>query len=302
MKNAGVSFSEKIRNQAKQAKLNPDFMRNRYVNERILARFALSKWVDHFCVKGGMLVPLWNDGDIFRPTADIDFNGIDEGTSDDVEKMLHDIADMKPVSQGGTLPYDDGIEIIKDSIKPVYSKHEEEGGKFGAEVMLGKSRIPLRVDVGFGNPVIPALQESEYPCLFENDKKTPLPRPKFKHYPPETTLAEKLHATTQFGLFNSRIRDYYDMYVLLSRDDIETEVLAEAIERSFEKFGREVEWPLEALSDEFVSMNAGKWKKWNADTSLRDDVPEFSDVVSFIRDKFEPAVLLAIGEGPAPKM
>ncbi len=288
------SYKTKLKQIARERGVSMDFMMTRFVNECLIRRMASCDWGEKFCVKGGMLLPVWNDGEMFRHTADIDLNGARDGSLADLVTMVEDLADMQSETDGGTLPFLDGISIQKDSIIRKYEKHEgEEGGKVEFDVIVGKTRVRARIDVGFGNPVTPGLRTSEYPCLFRDDKKNPLPMPVIHHYPAETALAEKLHAVAQFGSYNTRIRDFYDMYVLLSRFEFQDEVLGEAIRRSFDNFGREIPDSFEGLSDEFAAEKSQIWKKFNAQTNLKTDTPEFQDVVRYIRSGFEGALLYA---------
>lgn len=290
MRNVAASIKEKLKQQARAQRVTMDFMLIRYANERLLGRLAASRWADDYCLKGGMLLPAWNDGEMFRPTADIDLNGLVDGNLSQFREMVLGLCDMTADELG----YDDGIEFQSETVD---EKYQREGGSDGGKIVLSArlhtSRIPVRIDVSFGNPVTPSVVHGEYPCLFRADKKAPLPQPLIHMYPPETTVAEKLHALASFGEFNTRTRDYYDLHVLLNKFEFSDEVLAEAFQRTFAKQERDLPEDLPALSDEYAQANAGVWKTFNANTNLRDDIPDFQDVIRGIRDRLQAPLELS---------
>ncbi|EPX84044.1 nucleotidyl transferase AbiEii/AbiGii toxin family protein [Salipiger mucosus] len=290
MKNIGASIKDKLKQQARQQRVTMDFMMIRYANERLLGRLAASRWADDYCLKGGMLLPAWNDGDMFRPTADIDINGLNDGDLAGFKEMVLALSQMTPDDLG----YDDGIDFLTETVADTYQREGgADGGKIEMKAKLHTSPIPVRIDVSFGNPVTPSVDHGDYPCLFRADKKTPLPMPKIHMYPPETAVSEKLHALASFGSFNTRIRDYYDLHILFEKFDFSDDMLAEAFQKTFAKQERDLPDDLPALSEEYAEENRGKWAKFNESTNLRDAVPDFHDVVTTIRDRLTTPLDLA---------
>ena len=94
---------------------------------------------------------------------------------------------------------------------------------------LAKARCKTQIDVGFGDAVTPAPVDSVYPVLLDD-----LPAPRLRAYPTYTVIAEKLHAIAQLGMTNSRLKDYFDLSVLLERETLDTDLLAQAIKATFE--------------------------------------------------------------------
>jgi hypothetical protein len=289
--NMGESVTARLKAQAKEQLLPVDFLRVRYMNERLMGRWALSEWRDKLALKGGMMIPVWSDGDMFRHTADIDMGCLVEASGSDLLQMVRDLAAMKPESQGGTLPYDDGLIIDPASVKP---KREVEGAvnaiKVTYEATLHTARMKGTIDITSKTPVVPGYSVAEYPCLFRGHKKLPMPAPEVTMYPPETTIAEKFHAMAQFGSLNERIKDYYDMFVLLRRFEFDDDVLATALQKTFEKQGRAIPNEFAALSDEFVREKESAWREFNATTSLRDDIPPFGEIVKAISEGYGEAL------------
>ena len=297
MNNIGESIKTKIKNLAREQKLSVDFVQKRYVNERLLGRLQYTKWADKFCLKGGMMIPVLNQGDMYRPTTDIDFNGVGTGDISVLKEMIKDIFELKPISEGGTLPYDDGLVFLEDTVS--VSKEREgiiPGGKIEFDVKLSTSRIKMRVDVGFGNPVIPSMEKSNYPSMLSNDKKNPLPQPKVLMYSPYSMVAEKFHAIVQFGLYNTRIRDYYDLYFLTTHMDLDSKITSKAINETFKKQERILPEHIEGLSDEFAKENEKQWKRYISNSDLSLEVPSLIEVINTIRNKLEPAINLSLVE------
>jgi predicted alpha/beta hydrolase len=151
----------------------------------------------------------------------------------------------------------------------------------------------MRVDVGFGNPVIPKMDTNQYPSMLSNDKKNPLPEPKVLMYSPYSMMAEKLHAIAQFGIYNTRIRDYYDLYFLSTNMELEQNTLAEAIIETFEKQERELPENISGLSDEFVKEKKQDWERYSKNKELSLKVPELGKVIEEIKKTIIPALDLA---------
>ncbi len=297
MRNVGASIKAKLKAQAKEKKISMHFMLIRYANERLLGRLELSKWSDRFCLKGGMLLPAFNEGEMFRPTSDMDLNGLEDGDLDTLIEMVRELAAMKPKSQGGNMDFDDGLVILEETIQPRHEVEDgAEGGKIEFVAMLDTSRIQMRIDVGFNKPITPGVNKGEYPSLLHDDKKSPMPRPQIKMYPPETMVAEKMHAIAQYGMFNTRIRDYYDLYTLLDRFDFEDEILSEALAKTFAKQGRDIplEWP--GLSPQYAEENESRWVQFNSNTTLKIDMPSLAIVVDRIRGDLDRALGIALNE------
>jgi len=160
---------------------------------------------------------------------------------------------------------------------------------------LGKIRIPLQVDIGFGDAVTPEAQQEEFPTLLD------FPAPILLTYPRETAIAEKFEAIVNLGLTNSRMKDYYDIWLLSQQFDFDGANLVRAIEATFRR--RRAVLPNElpiGLSIEFVS-DAGKLSQWDAFVRRsRLDTKEINleTVVKVIADFMMPPSIAA-AEGKA---
>ena len=294
MKNVGESLRNRLKEHSRSQKINSDFVLQRFMNERFLGRLACTGWRDKVCLKGGMLLPVWNEGEVFRHTADIDLTGMIDGDIDTLHQIILDCA------APDDMDYDDGVEILTETARVKHRKNDgADGGHYYFEAKLGNSKVNMNIDIGFGNPITPSLQYREYPCMFSDARKTPMPKPKLNMYPPETTIAEKLSAVAQFGSFNSRYRDYYDLYVLLDRFDFDETIIADAIAASFEHNGISIPDEFSGLSDDYAAETEKQWDKFKSRTVLASPPPALAEVVSMIRTSLDRPIELARSGGDA---
>lgn len=298
MNNYGDAYKNLLKNIAQEKNVDVASIQKRYVNERILGRLENSKWANKFGLKGAMMIVFWNEGKSGRPTVDIDLFGNDD-TEDDraidkIKEMVLDITSMSPQSEGGTLPYNDGLNFLQNTLSIKKDRDGiTSGGKVSIKAQLGKSIIDVFIDVGFGNAITPDPKFAEFPSLLSDHKTKPLPKPKIMVYPAETTIAEKFHANVQFGLFNTRIRDYFDLYYLFETQSFDNELLGQAIANTFRRQEREIPEELDGLSDFYVMDKEKDWDKYVKNTQLNFDTPSFEKVVETIRKKLEEPILIA---------
>ncbi len=163
------------------------------------------------------------------------------------------------------------------------------------EARLGKIRIPLQVDIGFGDAVTPEAQQEEFPTLLD------FPAPILLTYPRETSIAEKFEAIVNLGLTNSRMKDYYDIWLLSQQFDFDGANLVRAIDATFRRRRAVLPTGLPiGLSIEFV-LDTGKLSQWDAfGRRSRLDTKEINlgTVVRVIADFMMPPSIAA-AEGKA---
>ena len=176
------------------------------------------------------------------------------GSSDleSVAQVFRDIA---------TVMVNDGIMFDPASV--VAEEIRKEAGYGGVRVIitgdLARARCKTQIDVGFGDAVTPGPVDSVYPVLLEG-----MPAPRLRAYPTYAVIAEKLHAITLLGMTNSRLKDYFDLSVLLERETLDTNLLAQAIKATFERRGMAVPEALPlGLTDEFA-QDASRQALWLA--------------------------------------
>ena len=252
----------------------------RFAVERLLYRLSQSQHADAFVLKGAMLFSVWTRA-LHRPTRDVDLLGFGDPSEARLLDVFRDVC--------GQAVEADGMTFNPDSVTaaPIRDEHAYAGIRLRLSAKLGNAKISLQVDVGFGDVVTPAATTAEYPTLLDQ------PAPHLRMYPPETVVAEKLEAMVSLGMANSRMKDFYDAWVLLSQFDLDDTVLASAIRATFERRRTILpkEMPL-AFTDEFAA-DADKQKQWNA-FLRRSDLSQSSDlrtVIALLRARLFPLLV-----------
>jgi len=272
-RNLAASVRARLKQHADKNKQDFNLTLTHYGLERLLYRLSVSEHASNFLLKGALLFAFWYDA-AQRPTRDADLLGFGP---DDVETAV------RTFSQICRIAAEDGLEFDPESVKgTVIRKDAGYGGvRIDIRAMLNGARIALQVDIGFGDAVTPAAQAISYPVLLED-----FPPPLLRAYPKYTVIAEKYHAVCLLGLANTRLKDYYDLLVLLDDNTLDILETRRAIEATFER--RKMEMPSTmpvGLTDTFASDKI-KQTHWNAFLKKnRLDTFVLADVVSRLREK-----------------
>jgi len=250
VKNVAHSVRQRLLNRAKETGQPNDLVLVRYALERLLYRLSVSAHAERFVLKGALLFTVWGQDD-HRPTRDADLLGF--GSSD----LAHLVAVFREVC---AVPFEDGIVYDAASVEAEQIAEDKAyvGARVTFEAELANARIPVQIDVGFGDAVTPEPEMVEYPTLLD------FPRPKLRAYPVHTVIAEKFHAMVVLGEDNSRMKDFYDLWAISRRFGVEPSVLATAIAATFAR--RKTELPKGtpiALGARFAG-SAVKQRQWEA--------------------------------------
>ena len=278
--NLAASIRQRLLNRARQEQVTFDAVLNRFGRERLLYRIGISEYRDQFLLKGAMLFALWYDMP-HRPTRDIDLLGFGPGELFVLERVFREITQQ---------PVDDGLRFSETvQSEEIRKEANYAGARVTLVATLEKARIPLQVDVGFGDLVTPVAEQIDYPVLLED-----LNSPSLGAYPVYTVVAEKLQAIVSLGMVNSRLKDYFDLQVLLEREELDELVLAEAVRLTFAVRSTPLpqQMPL-GLSGEFAEDQdkQGQWRAFLQRNEL-DDVP-LPQVVAQLREWLMPVLLRA---------
>lgn len=243
----------------------------RFALERILYRLTQSRHADRFLLKGALLFTLWYEMP-HRSTRDADLLGYGANDLDDVAATFREIA---------AITVDDGILFHPVSVN--VEAIRKDAGYGGVRVViageLANARVKTQVDVGFGDVVTPAPVDALYPVLLDD-----LPAPRLRTYPIYTVVAEKLHAIVLLGMTNSRMKDYFDLSVLVQREAMDPVVLSQAIAATFERRRTRIPESLPlGLSDEFAH-DPSRQALWQAFQKKNELTPEpFLALINRIR-------------------
>jgi len=186
----------------------------------------------------------------------------------------------------------DGIAFAPASVTAEEIRKEASYG--GVRVViageLAKARCKVQIDVGFGDAVTPGPVDSVYPVLLDD-----LPAPRLRAYPIYTVVAEKLHAIALLGMTNSRVKDYFDLSVLLERETLDADLLAQAIKATFERRGMATPTELPVgLTDEFAH-DSSRQALWQAFVKKNELASEpLATVVERLRAALDPALNRAV--------
>lgn len=268
IENIAASIQARLKNKAEDSGHPFSELLQYYGMERFLYRLSRTIYVNDFILKGGLMfygleIPMR------RTTRDIDFLGSDK-IQKDILLVFHSALSV-PCPE-------DGVRFDPGTLHLSFSETNENQGGIRMTFVgyLGKTRMPIQVDIGFEDELASEALNMDYPVLLTN-----LGRPHLRGYPLESIISEKFHAMVRFAEANSRWKDYYDIYLLANAFEFESQALSEAIKSTFsnrlEKLTDEIPY---GLRDEFAINNQGSWESFLAKSKLQDDsIKELKEVV-----------------------
>lgn len=268
-KNISASIRQRLLNLAKERNDDFQLVLVRYGVERLLYRLSISPHAKQFVLKGAMLFQLWT-GQPHRSTLDVDLLGTGDENVDRLVKLFREVCSQKAE--------DDGLMFLPDSVQGNLIREEQRYGGIRIQItaVLDNARIPIQIDIGFGDAITPKAEHVKYPTLLGHTA------PSLRGYPMVTSVAEKYEASVSLGIANSRMKDFYDLWVLARDFDFEGRTLAKAIRATFERRGTALPvTPPVALTDEF-SQDRTKQTQWKAFVRrgrLVAEAPDFERVV-----------------------
>ncbi|MGB7208378.1 MAG: nucleotidyl transferase AbiEii/AbiGii toxin family protein [Pyrinomonadaceae bacterium] len=249
-KNLAASIHQRLLNLARRENRTLNELLQYFAIERFLFRLGQTKYRQVFVLKGAQMLRVWN-APAARPTMDIDLLGKVENNLENLEEIVRECC---------LVEVDDGVIFDAASVKAetIRKDGEYQGIKVLARGLLGKIKLNLQIDVGFGDAVIPAPVEIELPQLLD------LGKPVLLGYTPESAIAEKLQAMVALDMVNTRMKDFYDIWLLSTTLDFDNEVLAAAIRETFKR--RQTPLPSDtptALTPAFTEDETKK-RQWQA--------------------------------------
>ena len=254
IQNRAASIRARLKNRSDAAKQDFNLTLTHYGLERLLYRLTVSHHAPNFLVKGALLFKLWYDIP-HRPTRDADLLGYGFDGPDDIDSVAAVFRDLCAIA------VDDGIAFEAGSVKTAEIRKEAGYGGVRVELRatLDGARLALQIDIGFGDVVTPAPEIVNYPVLLDY-----LPAPTLRAYPKYTVVAEKFQALCVLGMANSRMKDYFDLWMLLRDGDLDDAQLVRAIQATFTRRRTTLPEGVPAgLSDTFAT-DAGKLAQWRA--------------------------------------
>lgn len=248
--NIAASVKQRLLNKAREEGRAFDVLLIRFALERLLYRLALSPYRDRYILKGGMLVTLWLEGGA-RETRDADFLGFGEADGEALKQVFTEIM---------AIPAEDGLAFDTNALAATTIREEMEYGgiRLRASAHLERTRIPVILDIGFGDALADASHRIDYPSLLGMD------RPSIRTYPPESVIAEKFQAIVALGLANGRMKDFHDLWAIPKMVPIGADALDAAIAVTFERRSTAVPSARPpGLSEEMATDPAAR-RRWRA--------------------------------------
>jgi len=245
--------------------------------ERFLYRLAQSPHADKFILKGALMLTAWR-APASRPTKDIDLLARMDNSIDAVLPVVRDVCTQATDPDG--LVFDshslEGTVIKEDAdyqgVRVVFQAHPEN------------ARVQMQIDIAFGDVVHPAATLIEYPTILD------YPAPKLRGYNRETVVAEKFEAMVKLGQLNSRMKDFFDIWLLSRHFDFEGLVLASAVAKTFAHRNTRISAQPVALTSTFAEDPAkdAQWRGFRRKSRLANAPLELGQAVVALAEFLVP--------------
>ena len=280
VKNIGASVRARLLGISKEKGLNFDLVLTHYAIERLLYRLAQSRHADRFVLKGAMLLMTWFD-EPFRGTRDLDLLGHGDQAPEAVLGVFKEVFRQEQP---------DGILFDANAARVTRIRQENEYGGLRVRTTadIDGARITVNVDVGFGDATEPPPEWLEYPVLLD------MPVPRLRGYVRETVVAEKFQAMVDLGKANSRMKDYYDVWIISQAFEVDRSRLAAAISATFARRNTAIPDAVpDGLSRAFAedAVKRQQWETFKRD--LAGDPGSLGDVVGVLEAFLMPAAAVA---------
>lgn len=271
LKNVSASIHQRLLNKARQTNRPFNELLQYYAMERFLYRLSMSPYAGKFILKGALMLSVWKASTL-RSTRDIDFLG----------RMEADIAILSNVIREVCLQVvePDGLIFDQASIagEHITEDADYEGVRIRFRGSLGNARIAMQIDVGFGDVVVPSPKVVDYPAILD------LPAPRLRGYSKESVIAEKFEAMIKLGMLNSRMKDFYDIWLLSRQFDFDGRMLATAIEKTFHRRGTAIPLQMSGLKNVLTRETAKEtqWRGFIRKNRLLDIPEAFGDLLAAV--------------------
>ena len=278
-----ASVLARLLNRSRSTGENYNLLLSRFVIERLLYRLSVSPHAGSFVLKGALLFALWYDTP-HRPTKDADLLGFGADDADTLRATFTSVC---------AIDADDGVRYDAESMRiaPIREDNVYGGLRLTLTAFVGSARLPVQVDIGFGDAITPAPELVTYPTLLEGMEAAQL-----RAYPIYTVIAEKFHAMVELGMNNSRMKDFFDLAVIARTSELDGGTLLEALRATFERRGTPMpaSTPI-ALTQEFAAdpVKGKQWRAFVSKAGLQADSLE--DVLGALDELLRPPIDAAVG-------
>ncbi len=280
VKNMGASIRQRLKNRAHELNFPFDQVLQRYAIERLLYRLSQSEYSEKFILKGGQMLIVWNSEQI-RPTRDVDFLGLTENSLDNLEIIMRDLCSMNQCDI-------DGIYFNPDSIisENITEESEYKGVRVKFSGLLDTAVINIQIDIGFDDAVTPAPDIVDYPSILGMEE------PRLRGYNRETLIAEKFETMVKRGELNSRMKDFYDIWMLCSNFNFDRRKIYKALRATFERRGTALDEMPSVLKPDFAQydIKQTQWSAFLRKSGIKSTPKQFSEITAQIYMFIEPVL------------
>lgn len=275
---SAISVKDRLKNRAVTSGKTLQEILTLYGLERTVYRLSVSEYSERFTLKGGIFLYALFKGEFARATRDIDLLA---------KNLSNNGADMREVFQNiFSIECDDALRYDLNTleIREITEFKEYHGVNISIMAYLDRTRIPVSVDIGFGDVIYPDRVKMEFPVLLDMEV------PEIYAYSILSVIAEKFEAIVSLGSANSRYKDFYDIYILANRYDFDGEKLKEAVKETFEHRGTKFD-DIFALTDEFAAseIHRSRWRSFLKKKKALINV-NLTDVMDLLRTLLLPIV------------
>ena len=286
-RNVPASVRQRLLNRARSDQRPFNELLQYFAMERFLYRLSQSAHADRFILKGALMLRVWRSPEL-RPTMDIDLLGRTRNAEADLIAQVREILSVDVEA--------DGLAFDSDAIRTerITEGADYEGIRVRFVGALDTARVHIQMDIGFGDVVYPEPEASDLPTLLD------FPAPRLLCYSRESSIAEKLEAMVKLGMLNSRMKDFYDIWLLSRQFDFDGPELAQAIRLTFERRGTALPSEVEAFTEPFVDDKQTQWAAFR-NRLQQDHVPaSFREITASVGGFLSPVVAALTAGDPAP--
>lgn len=273
-----ISIKDRLKNQAKKTGRTMQDELVTYGLERTIYRLSISEYAEHFTLKGGIFLYALFDGEFARATMDIDLLAQHiSNTAEDMKKVFYNIFSIE---------CDDALQFDLESLKVINITEFKEYHGVNVSIMgyLDRTKVPVSIDIGFGDLIYPKRVKMKFPVLLD------MKEPEVYAYSIYSVIAEKFEAFVSLGVANGRYKDFYDIYVLSENYNLDGNELKNAVVETFTH--RETDFnDLAAFESEFTK-DPVRQKRWQAFIKKKKAIMniEFKETIEQIKKLLMPIV------------
>jgi hypothetical protein len=285
LRNVAASVRQRLTNTAKETNRPFQEVLQYFAMERFLYRLSLSSHAERFVLKGALMFTVWG-APTSRPTRDIDLLGRMNNSVDALVTVFREVCQQ--------MVEPDGLVFTADRLQGQVIKEDADyaGVRLTFQGFLENARVPMQIDIGFGDIVVPEAALTDYPTILDHVK------PRLRAYPKETVVAEKFEAMVKLGQLNSRLKDFFDLWLLSQQYTFDGITLSSAVFQTFQNRQTAINPQPIALTASFAidPIKQTQWKGFLRKSRLDLAPPQLADVVAAIGEFLLP-LALALAEG-----